>query len=156
MIGEVKIMFPKLTKVLVCDDSLVSRRLVVKSLSEEEFAFIDEADCAESAIQLLFESDTSNYELLLLDISMPGMLGTELVSKIRKSSTRYKDLPIIMISAETEKATVLKALVNGANDYILKPLDKDVLLKKMKNVWGKLSEDTQSNILLRTSRRKTN
>ena len=130
--------------------------MVIKSLSEEDFVFIDEADCAENAIELLFESENSNYELLLLDISMPGMLGTELVEKIRKSSSRYKDLPIIMISAETERTIVLKALVNGANDYIVKPLDKEVLIKKMKNVWGKLSEDTKSNIILRTSRRNNN
>lgn len=87
----------------------------------------------------------------LLDISMPGMLGTDLVELVRKSKSKFKNMSIIMISAEAEKQTVLKALVNGANDYILKPITKDTVLKKMQNVWQKLPEDMKSNILLRAS-----
>ena len=145
-------MFPKNISILVCDDSDVSRTLAKKFLKEQGFEKIDEADCADNAIKLLFDNEKTRYELLLLDISMPGMLGTELVEKIRNSGTKYRDVAIIMISAEAEKSTVLNALMNGANDYILKPLNKDMLQSKMQLVWDKIPTDKKSNIILRTKK----
>lgn len=142
-------MYPRNTKILVCDDSKICRQIVVKALNERGYIIVDETDCAEGVVELLFENNTRHYDLILLDISMPGMLGTDLVEKIRKSNTKFKDISIIMISAEAEKKTVLKALVNGANDYILKPLDKKTLFDKMEIVWGKLPEDIKSNVILR-------
>lgn len=142
-------MYPRNSKILVCDDSQICRSIVVKALNERGYDFVDETDCAEGVVELLFENNTRHYDLLLLDISMPGMLGTDLVSQIRKSNTKFKDMSIIMISAEAEKKIVLKALVNGANDYILKPLSKETLFEKMEVVWGKIAEDIKSNIILR-------
>lgn len=144
-------MFPINCNVLVCDDSKVSRTLAIKFLNAQGYKNIDEADCAESAMHLLFENCQKRYELLLLDISMPGILGTELVEKIRQSGTKYKDVSIIMISAESEKQIVLDALVNGANDYILKPLTQETLTNKMQIVWDKLPDDKKSNVILRSS-----
>ena len=143
-------MFPQNCNILVCDDSKVSRSLAIKFLNNQGYKNIDEADCAESALKLLFESPIRRYELLLLDISMPGILGTELVEKIRKSGSKYKDVSIIMISAESEKKTVLDALLNGANDYILKPLTNEILSNKMQVVWDKLPDDKKSNVILRS------
>jgi len=55
-----------------------------------------------------------------------------------------------MISAESEKKTVLDALLNGANDYILKPLTNEILSNKMQVVWDKLPDDKKSNVILRS------
>jgi DNA-binding response OmpR family regulator len=144
-------MYPKKSKILICDDSTISRQIVRKILTDEGYSTFDEADNAKGVIDYLFENNTIHYDLLLLDISMPGMLGTDLVKLIRKSKSKFKDMSIIMISAEAEKQTVLAALVNGANDYILKPVSSESLLKKMRAVWGKMSEDKKSNIILRAN-----
>ena len=144
-------MYPKKSKILICDDSTISRQIVRKILTDEGYTTFDEADNAKGVIDYLFENNTIHYDLLLLDISMPGMLGTDLVKLIRKSKSKFKDMSIIMISAEAEKPIVLAALVNGANDYILKPVSSESLLKKMRAVWGKMSEDKKSNIILRAN-----
>ena len=144
-------MYPKKSKILICDDSTISRQVVRKILTDEGYSIFDEADNYKDVINYLFENNTIHYDLLLLDISMPGMLGTDLVKLIRQSKSKFKDMSIIMISAEAEKPTVLAALVNGANDYILKPVSSESLLKKMQAVWGKMPEDKKSNIILRAN-----
>lgn len=144
-------MYPQKSKILVCDDSKISRQIIARKLKESGFNCIKEVDSAEKILEIVMDEESlHHYDLLLLDITMPGMKGTDLVEKIRNSKTKYKDIGIIMISAESEKATIYKTLKNGANDFILKPLDSDILIMKMLSVWRKIPIDLQQLIIERT------
>lgn len=84
-----------------------------------------------------------SVDLILLDIFMPDMLGTELISEIRELNPR---IDIIMISAATDKSMVEDALKNGVFDYIIKPVQMDRFIEtieKYKQVKETLNKDTE-------------
>jgi serine/threonine protein kinase/CheY-like chemotaxis protein len=89
-------------------------------------------ETADDGLHALAAVQARNYDLVLLDIMMPGMNGLEVLERLR---ARYSptELPIIMASAETESALVVSALELGANDYITKPLDFPVALARMQS-----------------------
>ena len=146
-------MFPRNSKILICDDSPISRELATRILGEDGFMYLEDVSSAQEVVDVLSKNKADPYDLLLLDIVMPGMSGTDLVKVIRMSQSNYKDLCIIMISSEAEKKVVLKALVNGANEYLLKPVDRESLTKKMETVWNKLTETQRSEINQRAEQR---
>lgn len=59
-----------------------------------------------------------------------------------------------MVSAETEKSVIVKALKNGVNDYLIRPVVKEDLIKKMNTIWQKVPMETQSNIILRAMEKR--
>jgi len=145
-------MFPKKSKILICDDSKICLKLITNILEESGFLLIEQAKNGEQVIECL-ERKTSRYDLLLLDCNMPGIMGVDLIKNIRESE-KYKDLSIIMVSAETEKSVIVKALKNGVNDYLIKPVVKEDLIKKMNTIWQKIPMETQSNIILRAMEKR--
>jgi two-component system sensor histidine kinase ChiS len=74
--------------------------------------------------------EKGNYDLLLLDIMMPRMSGYEVCSKLREKYTAY-ELPIIILTAKNRKADIVAAFDVGANDYLVKPLDRVELFARM-------------------------
>lgn len=80
-----------------------------------------------AAIQYL---ETNKADLILLDVMMPEMDGWEVCKEIRKNW----DIPIIMITARSEKIDVVKGLKIGADDYISKPFDEDELIARIEAV----------------------
>ena len=104
--------------ILIVDDEALNRELLVEIL--ESFGHVCEtaANGAEALKKLNTEID-----LVLLDVMMPIMDGFETVRHIRSHPT-YKDMPIIMATALTEKQDRLHAVRVGANDFIAKPVDK--------------------------------
>lgn len=69
-------------------------------------------------------------DLAVLDINMPGMDGLELLDLIR-GDTRYKDMPIILLTGAKNTGLRTSALQRGADDYIIKPFDKDDFLRRV-------------------------
>lgn len=69
-------------------------------------------------------------DLIILDIEMPEMNGYDVLSKIREFE-HLDDVPVIFLTANKNRDSVIKAATNGANDYVIKPLDKAILLKKI-------------------------
>jgi two-component system, chemotaxis family, chemotaxis protein CheY len=72
-------------------------------------------------------------DLVLCDWNMPQFSGLDLLEIIRNTPDT-RDLPFIMITAESERDRVVDALKAGANDYIVKPLTPDVVLRKLRNL----------------------
>lgn len=68
------------------------------------------------------------FELVLTDINMPHMNGIQLLKKIRQAGTTT---PVIMITTENDSDTVIEAVTSGANNYIIKPFDKDTVKKRL-------------------------
>lgn len=136
-------MLPKESKLLVCDDSYLSRRLLKNILERNGYLNIREASSADQAIGILLNEEVQpdlELDLIFMDIVMPGITGVDFVKKLRVSKSKFSKTPIIMVSAEADKETVMGALMAGANDYILKPIDEKGVLTKIRSTWEKFNK----------------
>jgi len=114
-------------RALIIDDSRAMRSILVGILDEVGFDTVPVAD-AEEALALL-DSD-SDFELALVDWNLPAMSGLELVVALRKIPN-LEDLRLMMVTTETELDRVREALSSGADEYIMKPFNKEMLLEKL-------------------------
>jgi two-component system phosphate regulon response regulator PhoB len=78
---------------------------------------------------------TTKFDLILLDILMPGMNGIEFLEYIKRQIW-YENTPVIFVSSEADFKTVARAVNLGADGYIKKPIEKDILLQKIQAVIG--------------------
>ena len=75
-------------------------------------------------------------KLALLDIMMPHYTGFELVEHIRQKAA-WNDVPIVMLTAKSQEQDIVKALENGANDYVVKPFQPGELVVRLKSLMDK-------------------
>jgi len=119
-------------RVLVVDDDLLSREILVENLRNEGFA-VDEAEDGSEAIERLSAGNVSGaapYELLIVDLKMPVMDGYETTKIIRKfSDKKLSQIPIIALTADAFPEEKTKAFDCGVNAYLVKPVDMSALLK---------------------------
>jgi len=118
--------------VMVVDDSVTVRKVTGRFLEREGFRVISAKDGVE-ALQLLQDHMP---DVMLLDIEMPRMDGFEVAKNIRTSS-RLKDLPIIMITSRTGEKHRERAFSLGVNKYMGKPYQEDLLLGNINELLGK-------------------
>ncbi len=111
-------------RILIVDDD-VRNVFVITSALENHNAQIFESFNGKEAIDFL--KDGNDVDLILMDIMMPVMDGYECMREIR-ASEKYKNLPIIAVTAKALKGDKQKCLDAGANDYMTKPIDYKVLL----------------------------
>ncbi|HMN24029.1 MAG: sigma-54-dependent Fis family transcriptional regulator [Ignavibacteriaceae bacterium] len=107
-------------KILIVDDEKIVRESLFHWFEDDNYE-VDTAEDGETALQK-YEKD--KYDLLLVDMKMPGMSGLDLLSKIKEID---KDALIILITAFASVPTAITALKNGAFDYVTKPVDPDEL-----------------------------
>lgn len=117
-------------KILLVDDDARNVFALSKVLSERGLEII-KAENGEKALEMLASHPDIN--LILMDIMMPVMDGYQAIKQIR-SQSRYKNLPVIALTAKAMKDDKQKCIDAGANDYINKPVDLDQLLSLMR-VW---------------------
>jgi DNA-binding NtrC family response regulator len=108
------------TGILVVDDELIVRESLTKWFREDGFR----VDSAQDAAEALRKLQASKWNIMFVDIKMPGMDGIELLERVRKIS---KDIKVIIITAFASVESAVKALKEGAFDYITKPIDPDYL-----------------------------
>ncbi|HEX7572314.1 MAG TPA: sigma-54 dependent transcriptional regulator [Bacteroidota bacterium] len=106
--------------ILVVDDELIVRESLSKWFREDGFR----VDAAENAAAALRKLQAGPWNIMLVDIKMPGMDGIELLQRVRQTN---KEVVIIVITAFATVDTAVKALKEGAFDYITKPIDPDYL-----------------------------
>ena len=107
-------------KILIVDDEKIVRESLFHWFEEEGY----EVETAEDGETALKKYEIIKYDLLLVDMKMPGMSGLELLSTIKSID---KDSVIILITAFASVPTAITALKNGAYDYVTKPVDPDEL-----------------------------
>lgn len=131
-------MFPKETHILVVDDSLNIRRLVVDSLNRMGFTKITAAEDAVEAFNKLNAATESGkpVQLVLSDLNMPGPSGLDFLKQVR-SNDNYTTLPFILVTTESEKGSVIEAAMAGVSGYIVKPFNIETLTKRLKEAWTK-------------------
>lgn len=115
--------------ILVCDDSL-SDRAILRSILNKHFKNIELADDGEQALQRVHED---GFDLLLLDVEMPGKSGLEVARAIRASQPHGTYLPIILVTARTSQQDKLDGLQAGATDFLTKPYDPSELIARIRN-----------------------
>lgn len=109
-------------KILVVDDEERIRRLLKMYLEREDYT-IDEAENGEEALR---KATAEDYDLILLDIMMPGMDGIEVCKQLREQ----KATPIIMLTAKGEETNRVQGFEVGTDDYIVKPFSpREVVLR---------------------------
>ena len=111
---------------LIVDDISDNRAILSRRFERRGFA-VTEAESGLAAIELI---EKEAFDLVLLDVMMPGIDGIETLKRIRgrKSSSA---LPVIMVTAKSESANIVDALECGANDYVTKPVDFAVALARV-------------------------
>ncbi len=119
-----------MAKILVVDDERAIRRSVREILEFEKHQ-VDEAEDGTGALTLALKN---NYDVILSDIKMPGMDGTELLNKIKEAGS---ESTVIMMSGHGSIETAVDAVKKGAYDYLAKPIDLNRLLVTIRNAMEK-------------------
>ncbi|OGR12943.1 MAG: hypothetical protein A2277_07925 [Desulfobacterales bacterium RIFOXYA12_FULL_46_15] len=125
-------------KILVVDDELVSRKKMMKIVSEfGQCEGVINGKAAISSVKTALE-EWKLYNLITLDISMPDISGTEVLTTIRKLEEErgldpQEKAKILMVTAHSDIDTV-KACVGKCDGYVIKPFNKEVLTEKMKKI----------------------
>lgn len=114
-------------RILVVEDELDLQEAIAEGLRLDGYA-VDTCGDGNKAYELLF---VENYDLVLLDLNLPGMDGIEVLSKIREEKPLLK---IMILSARSSVFDKVKGLDLGANDYLVKPFDFEELEARIRNL----------------------
>jgi len=115
--------------ILVVDDNEANRDVLSRRLRQQGYLTAHAAD-GPAALSLIGQS---RFDLVLLDVEMPGLSGFEVLSQIRQTHSR-SELPIIMVTARSAGDDVVEALKTGANDYVTKPIDFQVAVARIETM----------------------
>ncbi len=124
--------------VLVVDDVEANRAILCRRLEKFGYSF-QSADSGATALAIL-QQETP--DIILLDYMMPQMNGVEVLRQLRRDP-QMQEVPVIMVTARTEGDAVIEALEAGADDYVTKPIDFDVLRARMETQLEKRSSAKQ-------------
>ena len=117
-----------LKRILIVDDEPKNQRLIKDFLA----VLGHTSEPANDGLEAL-EKLKSRFNLVLLDVMMPGMDGFEVVRHIRENP-EFSDIPVIMVTVLDDKETRLRAVEAGANDFINKPIDRLELIVRMESL----------------------
>lgn len=123
-------------KFFLLDDNISDLKVASKVIEKENHVCISFTD-ATAGMKWL---ETNIPIAILLDLQMPVISGFELIPKIRKIPN-LMHIPLIIMSGKNQSTDVIKAIMLGANDYIVKPIDPLVLLEKIKRLAKSESEE---------------
>jgi diguanylate cyclase (GGDEF)-like protein/PAS domain S-box-containing protein len=118
---------PSLGSLLVVDDDELNRDILCRRLALEGYTMSAAAD-GHQALECVREQ---RFDLVLLDVTMPGIDGLTVLEILRRTYTAI-ELPIIMVTARNDSADIVKALELGANDYVTKPFDFPVISARIR------------------------
>ena len=129
-------------KILIVDDDLNIAELISLYLTKECY----ETTIVQDGIAALESFKNNDYNLILLDLMLPGIDGYEVCREIRKTS----NIPIIMLSAKGEIFDKVLGLELGADDYIIKPFDSKELVARVKAVLRRFNNTTPISVPVAT------
>ena len=111
-------------RILVVEDEPRLLRNLAKALREEGYA-VDTADAGDEG---LFKAESNSYDVIVLDVMLPGMDGWEVLARLRKQ----KQTPVLMLTARDSPNDRVRGLDTGADDYLIKPFDLFELLARIR------------------------
>jgi two-component system chemotaxis response regulator CheY len=125
-------MVDKNMRILVIDDAMTMRRIVINLLRQLGFTNMNEADDGTTGWEKLQQE---TFDLVISDWNMPKMTGIDLLRKVR-ADPKYAQIPFIMVTAEGKRENVIAAVQAGVSNYIVKPFNAATLKEKMVKVIG--------------------
>ncbi len=128
---------PDKIKVLVVDDDNLIATLLQTILHSANIQAVDTAEDGLKAINMLFDAKLP-YDLVLCDWNMPIKNGIDVHNAMR-ASERYMDTCFILVTAVTEAKQIRAAIEEGVDDYIVKPIEEEKILKKITRHFPKLA-----------------
>jgi len=117
-----------MSKAMVVDDSRAVRMILARTLKELGYEVCEAANGRE-ALEAL-EADKAGVRLVLADWNMPEINGLDLVRRLRQDPA-LASLAVVMVTTETELDQMATALEAGANEYVMKPFTKEILVEKL-------------------------
>lgn len=120
-------------RVLVCEDEEVIRDFVVINLKRAGYDVVDVC-CGEDCLQM-FEKERGNFDIVLLDIMMPGIDGFTVCKRLREKSST---IGIIMLTAKSQEMDKVNGLMIGADDYITKPFAPSELTARVDAIYRRV------------------
>jgi two-component system chemotaxis response regulator CheY len=134
-------MFAATTRILIVDDMQSLRELLKAYLRRIGFRLITEAVDGRDAYQLMISAKAAGapFELVISDWNMPELNGLQLLKLVR-SIAEWKNLPFILLTTENEKDKVLEAVLAQVSNYMVKPVEEEMLKEKLQKVWEKLEK----------------
>lgn len=115
--------------VLIVEDNLDNMKLVRWILEGEQYDLV-EAEDAERGLEILA---SRRVDLILMDISLPGMNGKE-ATRIIKADPRYKSIPVVALTAHAVRGEDVAIMESGVSVLLTKPIDEEVLIETMRNL----------------------
>lgn len=119
--------------IMVVEDNEDVAYLLKFMLEREGFNVLTAEDGRQATALIVGEEPP---DLVLLDIMIPFVNGFQLLDKI-KNTAGWKDVPVVMLSSKSQEGDVVRALENGAEDYVIKPFQADELLARLKSILKK-------------------
>lgn len=117
-----------MAKALVVDDSRAVRMILAKILRDLGYETREAANGVEALRTM--ESEGASMRLVLADWNMPEMNGLDLLKRLR-GNPAFASVPVVMVTTETGLDQMMTALEAGANEYVMKPFTKDILVEKL-------------------------
>lgn len=115
-------------KALVIDDSRAIRRILVKTLKELDIEVVEAAHGQEALDKL--ESGEATVDLIMVDWNMPEMNGYDFIVAVR-GKEQFSEIPIMMVTTESEMSQMTRAIEAGATEYLMKPFTKEMIAEKL-------------------------
>jgi two-component system, chemotaxis family, chemotaxis protein CheY len=120
--------------ILIVDDFSIMRRIIKNLLLDLGFNNIQEADDGTTALPIL---QNGNIDFLITDWNVSGMTGIELLKVIR-ADEKLADLPVLMVTAESNREHIIEAAQAGVNGYIVKPFTTLTLKEKIEKIFERV------------------
>ncbi|GAB4538560.1 MAG: response regulator transcription factor [Anaerolineales bacterium] len=128
--------------ILIIDDEAALRQSLARVLQQGGF----EVTTAENAEQGFGYIESANFDLIFMDLRMPGANGLEALKTIHSS---YPDLPVVLFTAQPDLNSAVEALRNGATDYLLKPLKPQIIIERAQKILERQKKEKRKQEILR-------
>jgi len=136
----------ELIRILIVEDEEDIRDLMAFHLSKQNM----EIDMAEDGKKAYDKLLNNKYDLVVMDWMIPEVSGLDLLSWIRKKEHKHHELPVLMVTAKSDPISIVQGLEAGADDYMVKPFDFNVLRARINNLLMR-SKHLQKNSLKESS-----
>ena len=113
---------------LVADDSRAARLILSRALKSIGYEVREAVNGREALVAI--ETERDPIQLVLADWNMPEMSGLDLLKRVRQRQASAR-LPVVMVTCENEIDRIAEALAAGANEYVMKPFTREILLEKL-------------------------
>jgi two-component system, OmpR family, response regulator len=127
---------PKPMRALIVEDEPDLLKSLIRALQEDGYA----VDGSENGQDGLFKAQSYDYDVILLDVMLPGLDGWELLRRLRKT----KKTPVLMLTARDTLRDRVRGLDGGADDYLVKPFDLEELLARLRALIRRCASQAQS------------